>query len=230
MRESLCESVRWVQQPLVCSRLLCCFFGGESLRSHSSESASDLPFSKGVTRSDPLRTRRLPCVSRISGPQPLLSPVRTEKKTTIAQQTCVTCLRTDRCLCSERAHAHTHASRDGARNHSTSAHSALDLTLACEPEAVLEIIAPPLILPSTPVVPRPSSHVKGSRTPVGHPLALFRAAHPRALPHPRGLNTCAWKGHSRLDTFKRPSGLSVHRACKTTKRSTPWSSSPKYVK
>ena len=49
------------------------FADGESLRGHLSESASDLAFPKGVTRSDPHRARRLSCVSCIRDPEHVLS-------------------------------------------------------------------------------------------------------------------------------------------------------------
>ena len=162
------------------------------------QTALDHAFPKGVTRSarQSAQPRPLP-VSRAAGiPSTRSPPVRTKKKTTIAQQTCVTCLRADRWVCFKRTPAHTHASGNGARDHSTHAPSALGLTLACEPEAVQEIIAPPLIRPSAPVF----THLARNHCTHAHPRllkvrdssrplsALSRVAHPRALPHSRGLN------------------------------------------
>ena len=168
----------------MCSRCVSSFADGESLRSHLSEP-------EGVTRCDPLRARRLSCVSRIRDPEHALSPP-CARETTTALQTCVTCLRADRWVCSKRTHAHTHASRDGARNHSTPAHSALDLTLACEPAAVLEIIAPPLILRSTPVFTHPPEK---SSLPA-HSHSRTRVSHPPA-PVVHMLHATSWSGLSR---------------------------------
>ena len=147
------------------------FADEESLCSYVSESVSDLgcDSQRSPPRSPPVlcvahqgsRARALPCASR---------------EATIAQQTCVMCLRAGRWVRSKRAHAHTQASRDGAP-----AHSARDLTLACELETVPDIMTPPLILHSIPVV---------------HMLQeVLAAARSRTLTALCGFNTSSSKSH-----------------------------------
>ena len=110
-------------------------------------------FSKGVTRSahQSAQPRPLPVRSPRAAEIPSTRSLLCARETSTAQHACVTCLRAGRWVCSKRAHAHNHASRYGARNHSTSA-----LDPGCSHVAR---------------GPRRTSlsHYKGSRTLVGHP-------------------------------------------------------------
>ena len=148
------------------------------------------------------------CGSRQESRALALPIAHRKEKTGTAQQTCVKCLRAGL------------ASGNGARDHSTHAPSALDFTLACEPEVVQEIIAPPLIRPSTSVVhssreiiaPRslsrlhsgwPSPDVRmlkvceiGSATPGSHGVCFVQIAHPFQKRSPPTCRQVEWSGVS----------------------------------
>ena len=73
----------------------------ESLRGHLSESASDLAFPKGVTRSHRLHARHLSCVWRIRDPEPALLPMRLGKLRSHRRR--VSRLRAAQWVCSKRS-------------------------------------------------------------------------------------------------------------------------------
>ena len=135
---------------------------------------------KGVTRSTrwSAQPRPLP-VSRAARIPSTRSLSLCARVSTTSQQTCVTCLRADRWVCSTRAHAHTPASRDGARNqalplilHSIPVVHMLQEVLAAAVTQAQELLSP---------IPPSSSRVSSSAlTRVKH-LPLKKSPRPYTL-------------------------------------------------
>ena len=149
-RESVC-GVLW------CSQLLCAVVVSFSRTGSRCAVTCPIPprtsLSLRVTRCDPLRARRLSCVSRIRDPERVLSPCA-PREAAIAPQTCVTCLRADRWVCSKRDRAHFGVNSSQPESE--------EFTIKLE--TVLDIITPRSFCYLI-------SHVKRSGTRVSHPPA-----------------------------------------------------------